>query len=81
MARLSEIDFSSPEPPIDIFEQVVSARGWRFERIEDDEMAAEVRGHWCDYSLHFAWAAELSAIHVTCAFDVRVPERKLGRVY
>mgnify|MGYP003972628603 CR=1 FL=1 len=81
MAQASEADFSRSDPPIDIFEQVVRAQGWRFERVEDDEMAAEVRGNWCDYSLHFAWAPELSAIHVTCAFDVRVPERKLGRVY
>ena len=81
MAQAREADFSRSDPPIDIFEQVVSAQGWRFERIEDDEMAAEVRGNWCDYSLHFAWVPELSAIHVTCAFDVRVPERKLSRVY
>ncbi len=81
MAQAIETDFSRSGPPIDMFEQVVRAQGWRFERIEDDEMAAEVRGNWCDYSLHFAWAPELSAIHVTCAFDVHVPERKLARVY
>ena len=81
MAQASEADFSRSDPPIDIFEQVVRAQGWRFERVEDDEMAAEVRGIWCDYGLHFAWAPELFANHVTCAFDVRVPERKLGRVY
>ncbi|MAF46733.1 MAG: YbjN domain-containing protein [Rhodospirillales bacterium] len=81
MARLNLIDEPKLEPPIDIIEQVVRAQGWRFDRIQDDEMAAEVRGNWCDYSLHFAWAAEISAVHVTCAFDVRVPEHKLGTVY
>ena len=81
MAPLRETYFSRSDPPIDIFEQVVRAQGWRFERIKDDEMAAEVRGNWCDYSMHFSWAPEISAVHVTCAFDVRVPERDLVRVY
>ena len=36
MAPLRETDFSRSGPPIDIFEQVVRAQGWRFERIEDD---------------------------------------------
>ena len=34
MAQASELDFSRSDPPIDMFEQVVRAQGWRFERIE-----------------------------------------------
>ena len=59
--------------PLDVAEQVVIANGWHFVRRTDDEIAAEVRGKWCDFSLHFAWSRDASAIHYTCAFDMRVP--------
>ena len=62
--------------PLDVIEQVMDAQGWRFRRTRDDDMAAEYRGKWCDYSLHFAWSTEFNAIHFTCAFDVRVPDAK-----
>ena len=64
------------DPPLDLVEQVVRTQGWNFRRVHDDEMAAEYRGKWCDYSLHFAWSNEVSAFHFTCAFDVRIPDPK-----
>ena len=69
------------DPPMDIVESVVRTQGWRFSRVEDDEMSAEFQGKWCDYSLHFAYAEEVDAIHFTCAFDVRIPERKRQLAY
>ena len=66
----------SNDLPIDIVEQFVTGQGWHFRRVQDDEMAAEFRGKWCDYSLHFCWSQELSAFHFTCAFDIRIPERQ-----
>lgn len=67
--------------PIDVVEQVVHDQGWRFDRSSDDEMAAEFRGNWCDYGLHFAWSTEIDAIHFTCAFDMRVPEARRQSVH
>ena len=64
------------DPPLDLVEQVVRTQGWNFRRVHDDEMAAEYRGKWCDYSLHFAWSNEVNAFHFTCAFDVRIPDPK-----
>ena len=69
------------ELPMDLVEQVLRDQGWKFDRVRDNEMAAEYRGKWCDYSLHFVWSNEVSAFHFTCAFDVRVPQKKKEDVY
>ena len=69
------------DPPIDLVEQVVSNQGWKFRRVNDDEMAVEYRGRWCDYFLHFVWSNEVSAFHFTCTFDVRIPVEKQESVY
>ncbi len=62
--------------PMDIIEQVVSANDWLFDRCNDQEMSVQVPGHWCDFSLHFAWNEQAGAMHFTCAFDMRVPEER-----
>ena len=64
------------ELPLDLVEQFIRTQGWSCRRVHDDEMAAEYRGKWCDYSLHFAHSHEVSAFHFTCAFDVRIPDDK-----
>ncbi len=67
--------------PIDVMEQIVAANEWSFERRSDSEMAAEVPGRWCDYGLYFSWSSEISAMHFTCAFDLKVPEKQRGPLY
>ena len=62
--------------PLDVVEQVVSANEWAFDRRNDEEMAVEVPGKWCDYSLYFAWRQDAGALHFTCAFDMRVQPAK-----
>ena len=60
--------------PLDIMEQIVTANDWAFDRRSESEMAAEAPGKWCDYGLYFSWSHEISAMHFTCAFDLKVPE-------
>jgi len=81
VARMETHEDTRRDPPMDTIEHVIRSQGWRFSRVEDDEMAAEVQGRWCDYNLHFAYAGEVEAIHLTCAFDLRVPTRKRQRVF
>lgn len=59
--------------PLDVLEQIVAANEWAFERRSDGEMAAEAPGKWCDYGLFFSWSPEISAMHFSCAFDMKVP--------
>ena len=67
--------------PLDVVEQLASANDWIFDRRNDEEMAVQVPGRWCDYSLFFAWNDEISAIHVSCAFDMRVPRERRTPVH
>ena len=67
--------------PLDILEQIVIANDWVFDRRTDAEMAAEAPGHWCDYGLYFNWSNEISAMHFTCTFDLKVPEKRRAALY
>lgn len=70
-----------PNNPLDVVEQFVTANDWPFDRRGDDEMAVEVPGRWCDYSLYFAWREDVGALHFTCAFDMKVQSAKRGAIY
>jgi len=81
MSALAEhLDPAAPNP-LDVIEQVVAANDWAFDRRSDHEMAAEAPGKWCDYGLYFSWSSEISAMHFTCAFDMKVPERQRAALY
>jgi hypothetical protein len=67
--------------PLDLVEQFVTANDWPFDRRSDDEMAVEVPGKWCDYSLYFAWREDIGALHFTCAFDMKIQPVKKSHVY
>lgn len=76
----------SPRPeetapnPIDVIESIAAYRDWSFERRNDQEMAVEVPGHWCDYGLFFAWSEDLDALHFSCAFDMRTPASRRSEI-
>jgi hypothetical protein len=36
---------------------------------------------WCDYRLHLAWSNDLSALHFSCALDIRVPQARHSAVH
>jgi hypothetical protein len=67
--------------PLDVLEQIVTANEWAFERRSDGEMAAEAPGKWCDYGLFFSWSPEISAMHFSCAFDMKVPAETRGKLF
>lgn len=71
-----------PTPnPLDLVEQFVTANDWAFDRRSDEELAVEVPGKWCNYSLYFAWREDMGAMHFTCAFDMKVPDAKKGAIF
>lgn len=71
----------STSNPIDVVEQLASYRDWSFDRRNDDEMAVEVPGQWCDYGLYFAWSKDLNAVHFSCALDMKIPAKIRPAVY
>ncbi|MFI4986021.1 MAG: YbjN domain-containing protein [Alphaproteobacteria bacterium] len=73
--RIAEAESSLPNP-LDLVEEIVSAHDWPFDRCSIDEMVVDITGQWCDYHLHFAWLEDLSAMHFSCALDMKVPRTK-----
>ncbi len=67
--------------PLDMLEQIAAANDWAFERRSEAEMAAEAPGRWCDYGLYFNWSDEISAMHFTCSFDMKVPAKRRAALY
>jgi len=67
--------------PLDIIEQIITSNEWVFDRRSDSEMAAEAPGKWCDYGLYFSWSHEISAMHFSCAFDLKVPAGKRDKLF
>lgn len=72
IARHSE----RPENPVDLIEQIALRNGWAFERDDEDEISISVTGRWCEYQMSFTWLSELEALHLGCAFDLKVPDRR-----
>ncbi len=62
--------------PLDVVERLASGHDWSFERAGDDEITILVTGRWTDYQLSYTWMNELEALHLACAFDLKVPERR-----
>ena len=70
---ISQIEFAQSENPVDMVESLAMHRQWSFDREEEDEISIAVTGSWCDYNIAFTWLPELEALHVACAFDLKVP--------
>ena len=67
--------------PLDLVEQVAIANEWPFQRQNDDELAAEISGHWCQYRMWFCWHPELGVMHLSCALEMKVPANKRTQIY
>ena len=61
-------------------EHLAAGNNWPFERAGEDEIALVVTGRWTNYQISFTWMSEIEALHLACAFDMRVPELRLAEV-
>lgn len=60
--------------PVDVIEQIAALNDWSFDRAADDEITILISGGWADYHVSFSWMEEREAIHLACAFDLKVAE-------
>lgn len=67
--------------PLDIVEEIVSANGWSFDRATARQLFAEMNGKWGNYRLCFTWEQEMSVLHFSCAFDMKVPAQRRNDIY
>src|SRR5215475_12123041 len=74
--NMSLIDFSEQPTvnPLDVVERVASTNGWSFERAGEDEITILVAGKWTDYQVSYTWMYDIEALHLACAFELKVPD-------
>ena len=77
---LIETEQTSRDNPLDVVETLAAGNNWPFERADDDEIALVVNGKWTNYQVSFTWMSDIEALHLACAFDMKVPERRLADV-
>jgi hypothetical protein len=79
---MSLIDFEAERPsnPVDAIETIAALNDWAFERFGDDEITISVAGSWSEYHVSFSWMEDLEAVHLACAFDLKIAETRRGEV-
>ncbi len=77
---LTDFNENQRTSPLDVVEQLASGNHWSFERAGEDEITILINGRWTDYQVSFTWMDELEALHLACAFDLKVPERRRSEV-
>src|SRR5215208_969436 len=70
------IETDRAEHPLDVVERLAAIRDWIFDRADADEMSVAVSGRWAEYQVAFTWIEDVEAIHLACAFDLKVPDRR-----
>ncbi|MFM8608218.1 MAG: YbjN domain-containing protein [Hyphomicrobiales bacterium] len=68
------------EHPLDMVERLAHLKDLTFERSGDDEIAISVQGRWTSYDVAFTWLEGIEALHVACAFDLKIPERRRSEI-
>ncbi len=67
--------------PIEVIEEIAAAHDWQFDRQNEDEVAVQVHGSWCEYRMWFIWRRDLKALYFSCGFDMRVQNDRHDIVY
>lgn len=77
---LMELEFERQSNPVDMIEFVASSNDWSFERSGEDEIAMTVEGRWASYHVSFSWMEQYEALHLACAFDLKVPDLRVNEI-
>src|ERR1700689_2991911 len=77
---LIEIARDQPANPLDGVEHMAAGNNWPCERAGEDEIGLVVTGRWTNYQVSFTWMGDIEALHLACAFDMKIPEGRMPSV-
>lgn len=80
MTFVVELEQERQINPVDTIEQIAAVNDWAFDRSGDHEITISVTGSWTDYHISFTWMDDLEALHLACAFDLKVPDARRREV-
>src|SRR5256886_17399800 len=66
--------------PLAVVEDIATDNNWAYERSGEDEVTIVSKGSWTDYQLSFTWMAEIEALHLASAFDMKIPPARRAEV-
>ncbi len=68
------------DDPLEVVERIAAENNWPFECRLEDEIALVVTGSCTNYRIAFTWVNDIEVLHLACAFEMKVPERRLSEV-
>lgn len=77
---LLEGTIDSKSHPLAVVEDIAASNNWPFERSGEDELTIVSKGQWTDYQISFTWMGEIEALHLACAFDMKIPPARRPEV-
>ena len=77
---LLEGSIDSRNHPLTAVEDIAADNNWPFERSGEDELTLASKGEWTDYQLSFTWMPDIEALHLACAFDMKIPHARKPEV-
>jgi hypothetical protein len=80
MSLIEIVNDDQAHNPLDVVEHMAAGNNWPFERAGEDEIGLAVTGRWTNYQVSFTWMSDIEALHLACAFDMKVPEPRLPHV-
>ena len=79
MSHLDSV-IDSRSNPLAVIEDIAASNDLTFERSGEDEVTILSKGQWTDYQLAFTWMSEIEALHLACAFDMKIPDIRRAEV-
>jgi hypothetical protein len=77
---LTDFEHARDLHPVDLVENIASRNDWAFDRAGTDEITISMAGRHTDYHVSFTWMSEIESLHMACAFDLKVPQRRQDEV-
>src|ERR1700730_7415608 len=59
--------------PLDVVEQLANTHEGSLARARPADVTILVAGQWSDYQVSFTWMSDIEALHLACAFELKVP--------
>src|SRR4030088_819461 len=70
----------SPNNPLAVVEDIAADNNWSFERSGEDEVTMVSKGDGTHYQMSFTWMSVIEALHLACAFDMKIPVARRAEV-
>ncbi len=73
---LIETPQQGPYNPLSVVEGLATDRDWSFDRSDENEITILSDGRQTDYQVAVTWMDDIEALHLACAFDLKVPSHR-----